>query len=95
MGTFPERPLLDGKYVLGRLLGAGGMGLVYLATQPELQRTVAVKILRAELVGDPRMVRHFRREALAAARISHPGLVSIFDVGTTDDGRPFLAMDHR
>ncbi|HVV87298.1 MAG TPA: protein kinase [Kofleriaceae bacterium] len=86
--------LLGGKYVLGELIGAGGMGLVYAATQPTLRRTVAIKILRAGLVDDERMVRHFRREALAGARVSHPGLVQVFELGEAADGRPFLAMEY-
>ena len=85
---------MDGKYVLGDVLGTGGMGMVYLASQPDLQRTVAVKILRPELVDDPRMLRHFHREAMAAARVTHPSLVAMFDVGKTEDGRPFLVMEY-
>lgn len=85
---------MDGKYVLGDVLGVGGMGMVYLASQPALQRTVAVKILRPDLTDDLRMQRHFRSEALAAARVSHPSLVAMFDVGKTEDGRPFLVMEY-
>ena len=85
---------MDGKYVLGELIGAGGMGLVYIATQPALQRTVAIKILRKELIGEAHVLERFRREALVGARIQHPGLVTVLDVGETADGRPFLAMEY-
>ena len=89
-----EATVLAGKYVLGELIGAGGMGLVYLAVQPVLQREVAIKILRPELVDDPRMLAQFRREAIAGARLRHPGVVRVFDLAEAEDGRPFLAMEY-
>lgn len=85
--------LLGGAYLLGAAIGSGGMGVVHLATQPALQRQVAIKILHRELVANPAMVEHFRREALIASQVTHPNLVTIFDVGEQDDGTPFLVME--
>lgn len=91
----PDRvPLLGGKYLLGDCIGAGGMGRVYRAHQPELDRTVAIKILHRALADDPRIARHFRTEAIAAARFSHPNSVAVIDYGETDDGVPFLVMEY-
>jgi serine/threonine-protein kinase len=89
----PLGVLLGGKYLLGELIGAGGMGTVHVAAQPALGRTVAIKILRPELVDDPRMHRHFEREAIAGARMAHPNLVTIYELAFTDDRRPFLVME--
>lgn len=86
--------VLDGKYVIGELIGEGGMGRVYRAVQTALHRTVAVKVVRADLVGDRRILTHFRREAIAAARAMHPNLVMVLDTGDTDDGRPLLVMEY-
>lgn len=83
-----------GGYVLGELLGRGGMGAVYAARQPSLTRTVAVKLLHPELVTDPRIVDRFRTEALAGSRLSHPNVAGVIDFGVTADGTPFLVMEH-
>ena len=86
--------LIADKYVLGEVLGMGGMGVVYLAAHPSLDRTVALKMLRPEIDTLPHVVRRFRNEALAGARLSHPNVVSIFDFGSTADGLPYLVMEH-
>jgi hypothetical protein len=91
----PDRgPLLGGKYLLGDCIGAGGMGRVYRAHQPELDRTVAIKILHRALADNPRISRHFRTEAIAAARFSHPNSVAVIDYGETDEGLPYLVMEY-
>lgn len=64
------------------LLGAGGMGAVYKARQPQLDRLVALKILSHDLAGDPAFVERFNREARVLARLSHPNIVGIHDFGT-------------
>jgi tRNA A-37 threonylcarbamoyl transferase component Bud32 len=64
------------------LLGAGGMGTVYKARQPQLDRTVALKILSHDLAADPAFVERFNREAKMLARLSHPNIVGVFDFGT-------------
>ncbi|MES2598589.1 MAG: serine/threonine-protein kinase [Verrucomicrobiota bacterium] len=74
-------------------IGRGGMGVVYRARQRALDRIVAVKVLlRAQFAGDEERQR-FQREAQAAARLRHPGIVGIFDVGE-DDGVPWFSMDY-
>ncbi len=74
------------------LLGAGGMGVVYKARQPGLDRFVALKILSPQLSGDPEFVARFNREAKAMAALSHPGIVQIFDFGKESD-LCFLVME--
>ncbi len=82
-----------GRYRLLRELGRGGMALVWLAQDTELRRPVALKILRPGLALERRHVDRFRREALAIARLKHPNIVQIHDVGE-DRGFHFLAMEY-
>ncbi len=91
--THEEPPAPDsiGGYRILRRLGSGGMGVVWLAEQPALQRTVALKVLHDVRLHSERARARFRREALAAARLDHPGLCAVYEVGETD-GVPFLAM---
>src|SRR5581483_3625326 len=70
------------------------MGTVYRAYQRTMDRVVAVKILRRELLKEPEVVRRFLREARAAAKLQHPNIVTVHLVGETDDGVPFLVMEH-
>ncbi len=84
--------LLAGRYELGSLLGHGGMGTVRDATDRRLGRPVAVKILRADLAEQATARRRFETEAHAAARLTHPNVVMVFDSGE-DDGIPFLVME--
>ncbi|MCG3194149.1 MAG: Serine/threonine-protein kinase PknD [Thermoanaerobaculia bacterium] len=90
-GLLPLR--IHGRYELIQRLGQGGMGVVYLASDSELAREVALKIIRPELFDDPGVRQRFKREAKAAARIQHPGIVSVFDTGELDDGSAFLVME--
>ncbi|MFD4599787.1 serine/threonine-protein kinase [Streptomyces sp. NPDC058464] len=84
--------LLEERYVLGRLLGTGGMGQVWEAQDETLGRRVAVKVLAAP-AADATAAERFIREARAAARLSHPGIVAVFDVGQESDGRLFMVME--
>src|ERR1700722_18658090 len=84
--------LLAGRYELGSMLGHGGMADVRDATDRRLARPVAVKILRPDLAAQPRARRRFETEARAAARLSHPNAVMVFDSGE-DDGVPFIVME--
>ena len=88
-----EGRILDGRYQLGSLLGVGGMASVYLATDRVLERQVAVKVLRPSDVQDPLFVERFRCEARAAARLSHPNIVAVFDSGS-DAEQPYLVMEY-
>ena len=95
----PLRPVpsvprvVDNKYRLDQLLGRGGMGAVYRARDMRLDRLVAVKVVRAELLGDADARRRFRREAQIVARLQHPSIVAIFDYGTLPGGGAFLVME--
>ena len=82
-----------GPYKIESLLGEGGMGQVYRATDTRLGRTVAVKVLPASVVGDPERSERFDREARAIASLSHPHICALFDIGT-QDGTKFLVMEY-
>ena len=82
-----------GKYEVRGLLGRGGMGCVHRAFDPVLEREVALKVMRAEIVGDPEQKQRFEREARAVARLSHPGVVTVFDLGYHTDGSPYIVME--
>lgn len=77
--------VLNNRYELGQPLGQGGMARVYLARDRFLTRQVAVKILHPALNGDKRFLARFRREAEAAAKLTHPHIVSVYDVGSDGD----------
>lgn len=77
--------LLAGRYRLGRRLAAGGMAQVWEATDEVLARRVAVKLLHTHLAADDSFVERFRREAIAAARLAHPSIVSIYDTCSEGD----------
>jgi serine/threonine protein kinase len=81
------------NYEVAGLLGEGGMGAVYLARHPLLDRAVAVKILRAEYTKDPVLVQRFLNEARAANAIRHPNIIDVLDVGVLPDGVPYLFME--
>ncbi|RKH14439.1 PEGA domain-containing protein [Corallococcus sp. CA053C] len=85
--------LLEGKWRLEELLGAGGMGQVYRALDVALERTVAIKLLHEALCEDPESVARFEREARAMARLEHPHITPIHAVGQ-EGGRPFIVMKH-
>ncbi|MEZ6127138.1 MAG: protein kinase [Planctomycetaceae bacterium] len=82
-----------GKYAIGEEIGRGGMGVVWKAFDPDLQRTVAVKELAAHLAQNSTSRRRFRREARAAAAINHPNVLTIHAV-EEDHGVPFLVMEY-
>ncbi len=89
--SLPEGPRL-GPYELIELLGRGGMGAVYKAWHPGLRTHCALKVLLAGADASEEDVHRFRREAHALARLHHPGIVAVYDVGE-EDGRTFLAME--
>jgi serine/threonine-protein kinase len=85
---------LLGQVHLVAEIGRGAMGTVYRAWQSGMERPVAVKILRSDLLGDPALRRRFVREARAAAQLSHPNIVCVHLVGETEAGVPYLVMEH-
>lgn len=86
---------LMGQFEILELIGQGTMGKVYLARQISVDRKVAVKVLKKKLASDPQVVRRFHREAKAAARLSHPNIVTIHLVGELEeDHTPYMVMEY-
>ena len=85
--------VIDNKYRLEELLGRGGMGAVYRARDMRLDRFVAIKVVRAELLGDTDARTRFKREAQIVARLHHPSIVAIYDYGTLTNGGAYLVME--
>ncbi|TPV94490.1 MAG: hypothetical protein B7733_14980 [Myxococcales bacterium FL481] len=81
-----------GRYEIRSRLGAGGMGVVYEAWDPQLQRAVAIKVLHPSVAADDKARQRLTREARALARLSHPHVIGVYDVGV-DDERVFIAME--
>ena len=91
--TLPVERVLEARYRLERLLGRGGMGAVYEATDTRLGRPVAVKILTGHLFGQRQALRRFEREARASATLNHPNIIAVHDYGTIGDAGAFLVME--
>lgn len=83
-----------GQYRLGKRLGSGGMGEVFLAEHLLLRRPCAVKLIRPEQAGDPTTLQRFEREVQAMATLTHPNTVEIFDYGHADDGTFYYVMEY-
>ncbi|HEV2493240.1 MAG TPA: serine/threonine-protein kinase [Terriglobia bacterium] len=94
-GTVALRPgsVLGGRYEILRQLGEGGMGAVYKAKDRELDRVVAVKVIRPELANQPKVLRRFRHELILARQVTHKNVIRIFDIGEAD-GIKFISMDY-
>ncbi|MCA9707636.1 MAG: serine/threonine protein kinase, partial [Myxococcales bacterium] len=95
----PEEALEPGvvladRYRIGRRLGRGGMGTVYLAEHVRVGRAVAVKVLGSDWLGHAEIARRFREEARAASAVGHPNIIEVFDAGELPDGRPYLVMEY-
>jgi predicted Ser/Thr protein kinase len=95
-----KRPVLSvgdrvGRYLVLSSIGAGGMGVVFAAYDPQLDRKVALKLLRANMAGaNAKEARtRLKREAQAIAQLNHPNVVGVYDVGTTDAGDVYIAME--
>ena len=89
-----EGETVAGKYVVGRLLGLGGMGAVYEARDMRLERRVALKVLLPRLVASPTAAGRFKREAKAATRITSEHVVKVVEIDDLPDGTPFLVMEY-
>ncbi len=81
-----------GPYAIRAQLGAGGMGVVYTARDPRLDRQVAIKILPPDLTRDDAAKRRFLQEAKAASALDHPNICTIYEINETDDGQLYLVM---
>jgi serine/threonine-protein kinase len=81
------------RFEILQKIGEGGMGTVYRGFQRSVKRDVAIKVIKPALSSDPKVVRHFEREAELASKLSQPNTVSVFDYGKTEDGRLYIAME--
>jgi hypothetical protein len=85
--------VIENKYRVDAVIGQGGMGAVFRAWDLRLERPVAIKVVRADLLSDPDSRARFRRESQIVARLQHPGIVTVFDFGTLPDGAAYLVME--
>src|SRR6185295_5488221 len=85
--------MLTTKYRLDAIIGSGAMGHVYRATNTLIGRTVAIKLLRREHATNQGIVERFLREARTSNLVQHPNIVDVIDVGTSEDGAPFLVAE--
>src|SRR3990167_6668236 len=83
-----------GPYNIVRLIGSGGMGTVYEAMNPTIQRRAAIKMLHKDYKEDPEFVQRFYNEARAANIIDHPNVVTVYDFGTAPAGSPYIVMEY-
>ncbi len=88
------KDLLDGQFQIQQKIGAGGMGAVYKAVQPMMNRAVAVKILHPKLTNRKDIVARFRREARAMSHLSHPNTVKVLLYGELEDGGLYIVMEY-
>jgi serine/threonine-protein kinase len=89
-----DNPILNDRYRLIEQIGSGGMAVLYKAQDLELGRLVAIKLLRPSLVGDPEFLVRFKREARAAANLSHPNIVTVHDVGQDGPNTHYIVMEY-
>ncbi len=85
--------VVAGRFRIVEMIGSGGFSVVYRAHQEEMNRFVALKVLKPTASGDAKIVERFRREALYASHLTHPHTITLFDYGTTDDGLCYIAME--
>lgn len=91
--SLPVERTIEGRYRLDKLLGRGGMGAVYQATDLRLNRNVAVKILGGSLFGEARALRRFEQEAQTSARLVHPNIITVHDYGVLNTAGAYLVME--
>jgi len=91
--ALPPGTVIAGKYEVGDVLGAGGMGRVYRATQIALGTEVCIKTLHSGATADPQFAARFEREAKSTSQLRHPHIVSVFDYGQHIDGSSYLVME--
>ncbi len=90
-----ETPLKTlGKYQIEQELGKGAMGVVYLGFDPGLERKVALKVMASAIVSDNELKERFEREAKSVARLQHPNIVTVYDLGYDAQGAPYIAMEY-
>ncbi len=84
---------IAGRYEITDVIGEGGMGVVYEAYDPQTDRKVAIKLVRAECASDRKFLTRFRREMEVTTQLRHPSTIRVFEHGETEDGRPFMVME--
>lgn len=94
ISEYPPGSIIDNKYFIMSLLGKGGMCMVYKAKHLLMEKSVALKMLLPETAADPSKVKRFQREAQTASKLAHPNVVTIYDLGVSPDGKPFIVMDY-
>jgi len=90
----PDRPAKIGRYRVESVLGTGGFGAVYLAHDDDLQRRVAIKVPHRRRISRPQDIEQYVAEARVVARLDHPGIVPVYDVGRTEDGLCYVVSKH-
>ena len=85
---------LDGRYYVEKKIGEGGMGVVFAARHAVIERPLAIKVLKREVMRDTATIKRFVQEAKAASRIGHPNIVDVTDFGTTPDGMTYSVMEY-
>src|SRR5262245_60437092 len=92
--SIPPGEMVADKYRIDRVIGVGGVGIVYAATHSELDAPVAIKFLRPEMQARPDIVRRFGREAKAAVRLKSEHVARVYDVGVMPGHGPYMAMEY-
>src|SRR5436305_11115841 len=91
---FIGRDILQGQFQILQKIGTGGMGAVYKALQPDMNRMVAIKILHPKLANRKDLVSRFRREARAMSHLTHPNTVKVYLYGELEDGSLYIVMEY-
>jgi serine/threonine protein kinase len=84
---------LANRYQITRVIGEGGMGVVYEAYDSQVDRDVAIKVVRSECLSDTKFLTRFRREMEVTTRLRHPSTIRVFEHGEAEDGRPYMVME--
>ncbi len=85
--------MIGGRYRLTKRIGEGGMGVVYQAIDTQIDRPVAIKLMRRECLSDAKFLTRFRRELEVTSQFRHPSTIRVYEHGETDDGRPYMVME--
>ena len=84
---------IAGRYDITRVIGEGGMGVVYEAYDTQVERRVAIKVVRSECLSDKKFITRFRREMEVTTKLRHPSTIRVFEHGSAEDGRPYMVME--
>ncbi|MEX1367016.1 MAG: serine/threonine-protein kinase [Nannocystaceae bacterium] len=85
--------MLRGRYEITDIIGEGGMGVVYEAWDRQVERKVAIKLVRSDTTTDRKFITRFRRELEITSQLRHPSTIRVFEHGESDDGRPYMVME--